>query len=255
MGYPTQPPHDPYGQNPQQPYGSGPQYPQQSYGPGPQQQPYGYGYQQPTPPPPPKRSNLGLILALAIGVPLLLLGGCAAIVAVLGDSTSRDRIVTEADSPNASMPATAPSTAPPRKAEPSTASVGGAITLEGFEGLKMAVTLTKLVDPATAGQYQAPKAGYRLVAVQLTLKNVGPTVYSDSPTNGAVLIDADDQQYQSSFQDVREGQGFGGTATINNGDSRKGVIVYEVPKSAKVVKFQFALNSGFADQKGEWTLS
>ncbi|MGW2153400.1 DUF4352 domain-containing protein [Nonomuraea sp. NPDC001699] len=244
MGYPTQPPHDPYGQNPRQPHGSGPQHPQQ---------PHGYGYQQPTQPPPPRRSNIGLILALVIGVPLLLLGGCAAIVAVLGDSTSRDRIVTEADSPNAGTPA--PSTASPKKAEPSTASLGEAITLEGFEGLKMAVTLTRLVDPATAGQYQAPRAGHRLVAVQLTLKNVGPTVYSDSPTNGAVLIDADDQQYQSSFQDVREGQGFGGLATIDNGDSRKGMIVYEVPKSAKVVRFQFALDSGFADQKGEWTLS
>ncbi|MER7500434.1 DUF4352 domain-containing protein [Nonomuraea pusilla] len=252
MGYPSQP-HDPYGQQPpQQPYGSGPQYPQQSYGSGPQHPTqYGYGYQQP---PPPKRSNIGLILVLAIGIPLILLGGCGAVVLIVGDST-RDSVVTEADSPNAVMPSKQPSSAPPKKAEPSTATVGGSISLEGFEGLKMSVTLTKLVDPATGGQYTSVKSGYRLVAVQLTLKNVGSTVYSDSPTNGAFLIDADDQQYQTSFQDVQEGQGFGGQATINAGDSRKGVIVFEVPKSAKLAKFQFALNSGFADQKGEWTLS
>ncbi|MCK2219689.1 DUF4352 domain-containing protein [Actinomadura sp. ATCC 31491] len=248
MGYPPQP-QDPYGQQP--PYGSGPQHPQQSYGSGPQR-PYGYGYQQPKPPPP-KRSNTGLIVLLAVGIPLLLLGGCAAIVAILGDSTSRDRIVTQPDSPNA-VPSKQTS-APPSPAEPSTANVGGAITLEGFEGVKMSVTLTKLVDPATAGQYTTAKAGHRLVAVQLTLKNIGQAVYSDSPTNGAYLIDADDQQYSSSYQDVREGQSFGGQATINTGDSRKGVIVFEVPKNAKLSKFQFGLNSGFADQKGEWTLS
>lgn len=33
------------------------------------------------------------------------------------------------------------------------------------------------------------------------------------------------------------------------------MVVFEVPESAKLVKLQFALNSGFADQKGEWTLN
>lgn len=255
MGYPPQQP-EPYGQQPQQPYGnSGPQ------------QPYGYGYQPPTsPPPPPRRSNLPLILVLAVGLPLLLMGGCAAVVLVLAD-TGRDAVVTEADSPNMTLPSREPagsappaeSTAPPAetKEEPATATVGGAITLQGMDaGLKVTVTVTKLVNPATPAQdFMKPKAGNRFIAVEVTLQNAGQAVYSDSPTNGAMLIDSEGQQYRSTLYDVREGQSFGGSATINAGDSRKGVIVFEVPEATKLAKFQFGLDSGFAEQKGEWTLS
>lgn len=250
MGYPQQP-QDPYGQQqPQQPYGySGPQ-PQ-------------YGYQPPTGPPPPPRRNVGLIVLLAVGIPLFLLGGCAALVVVLSP-TGRDAVVTEVDSPNLVLPSRAPTSNQPTeeakaeeaKKEPSTAAVGGAITLQGTDpGLKMTVTVNQLVNPAAPAQdFMKPKTGNRFVAVQVTLANVGQAVYSDSPTNGAMLIDGEGQQYQAAIYDVREGQSFGGSATINAGDSRKGMIVFEVPESAKLAKFQFALNSGFADQKGEWTL-
>lgn len=258
MGYPPQPPQDPYGQQ----YQSGPQQP---YGhTGPQPQP-GYGYQPPTGPPPPPRRNTGLILLLAIGIPLLLLAGCTAVVLVIAD-TGRDAVVTKADSPTAdttfavpsSEPASsAPAEEPAKREDPSTASVGGSITLQGVDpGLKMKVTVAKVVDQATPAQdFSKPKAGNKFVALEIALENAGQAVYSDSPTNGAMLIDGEGQQFRPTFHDVREGQSFGGTATINTGDSRKGVIVFEVPEGAKLAKFQFALNSGFADQKGEWALS
>jgi hypothetical protein len=251
MGYPSQP-QGPYGQQPpQQPYGhSGPQQP-----PG-----YGYGYQPPTgPPPPPPRRNTGIILLLAIGIPLLLMAGCTAVVLVMAD-TGKDAVVTEADTTFAvpsSEPATSAPAKEPAKQEPSTASVGGSITLQGIDpGLKMKVTVAKVVNPATPAQdFSKPKAGNKFVALEIALENAGQAVYSDSPTNGAMLIDGEGQQFRSTFHDVQEGQSFGGTATINTGDSRKGVIVFEVPEGAKLAKFQFALNSGFADQKGEWALS
>ncbi|MER6948076.1 DUF4352 domain-containing protein [Nonomuraea sp. NPDC000554] len=262
MGYPSQP-HDPYGQQqPQQPYGySGPQ------------PTHGYGYQPPAspPPPPPRRNNVGLIVLLAVGIPLLLLGGCAAVGLVLID-TSKDRVVTEADTdaPKMVMPSKQPEADQPPATEPaqqqpqeqpkqqsSTASVGGAITLQGRDpGLQVSVTVNQLVNPANPAQdFLKPKTGNKLVAVQVTLANVGQAVYSDAPTNGALLIDGEGQQYRPSLHDVREGQSLDGMVTINMGDSRKGMIVFEVPEGAKSAKLQFALNSGFANQKGEWTLS
>lgn len=254
MTYPPQQP-GPYGQQPpQQPSGySGPQ------------PAHGYVYQPLASPPPPRR-NIGVILLLAVGLPLLLLGGCAAVVLVLADAgPGREAVVTEADAPVQVGPSEQPaSSAPPESSapaeevqqRPSAAAVGGAITLEGMDaGLKVTVTVTKLANPATPAQDFKPKAGNKYVAIELTLANVGQAVYSDSPTNGAILIDGDGQQFRSTYADVREGQQFGGSATINAGDTRKGVIVFEVPESAKVATFQFALNSGFADQKGEWTLS
>lgn len=234
-----------YPPNPDQPYG--------------QQPPYGYGYQPPTmpPPAPPKRSNVGLIVLLAVGLPLLLIGGCSAVFLVLGSSSSPDTVVTEADSgrPSFSQAPTDQQQASPKKETP-TARVGETISLAGLKELKVAVTLIKVAVPATPAQdFLTPKPGHHYVAVQLTLANEGQTVYSDSPTNGAHLIDAEGQQYSSSFGEVKEGKAFGGSVTMSGGDTRKGVIVFEVPESAKLAKFQFALDSGFADQKGEWVLS
>lgn len=266
MGYPSQP-QDPYGQQQPQPYGqSGPQ---SQYG-------HGYGYQPPTSPPlpPPRRSNTGLIVLLAVGIPLLLLGGGCAVLLVMADA-AKNAVVKEADPPNMVLSPKEPIASQPAATEPtqqqaqeqpkqeqpkqesSTATVGGSITLEGTDpGLKMTVTLTKVVNPATpAEDFMKPKTGNKFVALEITLANAGQAVYSDSPTNGAMLIDGEGQQYRTTLFNVREGQSFGGSATINTGDSRKGVLVFEVPESAKLAKLQFALNSGFAEQKGEWTLS
>lgn len=253
MGYPSQP-QGPYGQQPQQPYGhSGPHY-------------GGYGY-PPPPPPPPRRSNTGLIVLLAVGVPLMLLGGCAAVLVAFSNS-GRETVVTEADPPSHQPAASAMTEAEPSSAEPaveeeaveqeqSAAAVGGAITLVGRDpGLRMKVTVTQVVDPATPeNDFIKPKTGSRLVAVQVTLSNVGKAVYDDSPTNGATLIDGEGQEYRRTYIDVREGQSFRGSSTISVGDTRKGMIVYEMPEGAKPAKFQFALDSGFAEQKGEWTLN
>jgi hypothetical protein len=193
------------------------------------------------------------------------LGGCAAVVLVLA-GTGREAVVTEADPSNMvqSSKESAASSAPPAEeseaAKPqeqaSTATVGGSITLQGFDpGFKVAVTLNKVVNPATGDQFSKPQTGNKFVAVEVTLANQGQAVNSDAPNNSGILIDGQGRQYRSSFHQVREGQGFGGMATINTGDSRKGMIVFEVPEAAKPAKFQFGPNSGFADQKGEWSLS
>jgi hypothetical protein len=193
------------------------------------------------------------------------LGGCAAVVLVLAD-TGREAVVTEADPPSMVQPSKGPnaSSAPPAEeseaAKPeekaSTATVGGSITLQGLDpGLKVSVTLNRVVNPATGDQFSKPQTGNKFVALEVTLTNQGDAVYSDAPNNSGILIDGEGQQHRSSFHQVTEGQGFGGMATINKGDSRKGVIVFEVPEAAKLAKFQFGLNSGFADQKGEWSLS
>ncbi|MGI5285320.1 DUF4352 domain-containing protein [Nonomuraea polychroma] len=191
MSYPQQPP----GQQP--PHGHG----------------YGYGYQ---PPPPPEKGNLAVILLLAIGLPLLLLGGCGAVFFVLtADQSSvaaREALQTEADEdpPDVQLD---PGTAPPPSAAPEqttapdqttiqqqqAAKIGDAITLEGNDpGLKVAVTVNWLFSPATpADTFTKPQTGKRFVAVEVTLTNQGQAVYSDSPTNGAVLIDAEGQQYRA----------------------------------------------------------
>lgn len=144
----------------------------------------------------------------------------------------------------------APKTAPPAK-------VGGTIALTGMRGdEKLTVTLVKMADPATSSdQYMHADSGKHLVAVQIRITNTATTAYSDSPTNGATLIDAKGQQYSSSFGETTLGQPFNGSVKLSPGATALGVVVYEVPDGEKATTFQFSLDSGFADQTGQWQLS
>ncbi|GAA5043975.1 hypothetical protein HNP84_004528 [Thermocatellispora tengchongensis] len=64
--------------------------------------------------------------------------------------------------------------------------------------------------------------------------------------------DAEGQQFRPALlAEIGEGVSLG-SVTIAEGDTRKGVIVFEVPQSAVIARFQLALDSGFAGQTGEW---
>jgi hypothetical protein len=151
----------------------------------------------------------------------------------------------------------APATQPPAAQEQTAlvAKVGESLTVKGLKpGVEVAVTLNRVIDNATSNnQYVKPKDGGRYVAVELTLKNVGSEVYTDSPIVGGALIDAEGQQHRPTFAEVTEGTVFGGSVTVNRGDTRKGLIVFEVPAAAKAAKLQFGV--GWGQQKGEWMLS
>ena len=133
------------------------------------------------------------------------------------------------------------------------AAVGSTITLEGTRH-RVAVTLTALADPAPPEQYVAPDPGLRLVAVQLRLVNVGTSVYRDSPSNGAKLIDAANQQFASTVMGSSVGPRLG-SPTIAAGDTRLGWVTFQVPEAASPVRFTLALDSGFASQTGDWLLT
>lgn len=146
--------------------------------------------------------------------------------------------------------------APPAQTQTAlVAKVGETLTVDGLKpGVQVAVTLNRVIDNATStSQFLKPKDGNRYVAVELSLKNVGQEVYTDAPTVGGALIDAEGQQRPPTFAEVSEGTAFGGSVTVNKGDSRKGLIVFEIPAAAKAAKFQFGVT--LAQQKGEWTLS
>ncbi|PZG20587.1 DUF4352 domain-containing protein [Nonomuraea aridisoli] len=160
--------------------------------------------------------------------------------------------------PNTEEPTAEESSAEPTKATPKNAGpakVGDTITLQGYEpAVKVAVTVAKVYPNRPGGEFDQPQDGHRFYAVQLVLKNVGEAGYGDSPGNGAYLIDSEGQQHSTTYASVQGLQGFEGTVTMGPGDTRRGVIVFEVPENAKIDRLQFALESGFADQKGEWHL-
>jgi hypothetical protein len=134
--------------------------------------------------------------------------------------------------------------------------VGDTITLSGLNGEEIAATVTRVVDPASpASEFDQPDSGDRLIGVRLKLHNVGSIGYSDAPDNGAILIDKSGQSFNPTFASISAGQSFPGAVNISPGDTRLGYVVFEAPKATEISSFQFALNSGFADETGEWSVS
>ncbi len=187
---------------------------------------------------------------------LITLTACGTTGATL--TTTADSSAT-APSASASTPARSvptPVTSSPAAPSPaaSAATVGSAITIEGNGDDKVTVTLVKFVgDAKSADQYFKPKAGNVLAAAQFKVENTGPTVYQDSPTNGAKAIDSQGQQYSPTYISTTAGKDFGGSIKLAPGKVALGVIAFEVPKGVKIASVQFATASGFGDT-GEWSV-
>lgn len=143
-----------------------------------------------------------------------------------------------------------------KKTQKAEARIGDTITLKGNEdGLKLEVTVVKALSSAKPkDEFFVPEPGQRFAAVQIRLKNVGSTTYDDSPANGATLVDAQDQQYDETMGQIAQGPSIGSSVKLAPGGTRKGYLVFSIPKKAKIARFQFALDSGFGPQTGEWLL-
>lgn len=152
---------------------------------------------------------------------------------------------TVGSTPEASMPAA-----------PKAAQIGDVITLkDNSDTLQIAVKPARIIKAgAPANDMVKPEAGKRLYGVEVVMKNTGSKVLSDSPGGGAKVVDDEGQEYEQSLFGEISGAHKLGEITLAPGKVRKGVIVFEVPEDAKIVEFMMALSSGYADQKGSWTL-
>jgi hypothetical protein len=139
-------------------------------------------------------------------------------------------------------------------AKSATASVGSSITLAGNgSGEQMAVTVVKVIGDGQGTDYTSPPGGDRLYAVQFRLKDTGSAAYSDSPSNGAEVVDSSGQSYESAPGDtVSECVSFPSTVNIAPGGLGLGCIVFEVPVKAMITGVQFTLDSGMGPQTGQW---
>ncbi|MBO3679481.1 DUF4352 domain-containing protein [Streptomyces sp. NEAU-YJ-81] len=136
------------------------------------------------------------------------------------------------------------------------ARVGDTLTLSGQnDGEQLDVTVKKWLDPAkSADEFTTPGSGKRWVAVQLQLTNTGTTAYSDSPSNCVQAADSEGQRFDATFGDITAGPQMTSDLKLPAGDKALGWIVIEVPNASKVATLQFSMNSGFADETGQWKI-
>ncbi|XUZ24732.1 DUF4352 domain-containing protein [Streptomyces sp. RMIT01] len=157
----------------------------------------------------------------------------------------------------AEQPASEQAESPEEAPKDTVAKVGDTITLKGQEdGEQVDATLKKIVDPAQPkDEFFAPEDGNRWVAAQFELTNTGTKPYADSPGNGAQIADADGQRFDTMFADTKAGPSMTSDAKVPPGEKVLGWITFEVPKESKIATVQFGLNSGFAEQTGQWKVS
>jgi hypothetical protein len=162
-------------------------------------------------------------------------------------------VTTTPDTPRKTAEKTA-APAPKKK----TARIGDTLTLEGQEpGQQLAVTLKKWADPAkSSDEYITPQDGHRWVAGRFELKNTGTKTYRDSPSGGAQVADTDGQRFHATLANgnLTVGPEMTWDLKLPVGEKALGWIVFEIPKGSKARSVQFTMNSGFADQTGQWTI-
>ncbi|MFE2025478.1 DUF4352 domain-containing protein [Streptomyces hygroscopicus] len=198
-----------------------------------------------------RRTRIRLVATVAAA------GICALGLTACDSGDSGDTVT---DKPKAKASASATAAEKPaaeKSGTPDVAKVGDTIALKGLEdGNKLDVTVVKIADPAkSSDEFTTPGSGKRFVGVQFKLVNTGTAAYSDSPANGAKITDVDGQQFESTFADITAGPSMSSAVRLKPGGKALGWIVFEVPKASKTDTIQFAMNSGMANQTGEWKLS
>jgi hypothetical protein len=192
------------------------------------------------------RSGSVLVLALAA------LSACGGEEAVITEPAAEPVTVTEtvevgATTEEAETEEATTEEAPP---EPDAAGVGDALSLAGYES-GYRVKLVRVKDNPPHDQYLGPERGQRFYSAYIRV-----TVTDGSPTevcagNDATVVDSRDQTH-TTYIDIAEPPF--GCPRIAVGETRAGWVTFQVPKKAKLVKFVYTPDSGFADQSGEWEL-
>lgn len=182
------------------------------------------------------------------GLVVLLVAGIGAGIAILALTSHHAAKGPSVEPSRATHPGGTP------HAPPTTATIGDSLTLKGSD-TTLRARVTGVVDPLSGGEFDSPSSGKRYVGVDVALRNVGSQVYSDAVSNGSTLILKGNEQADTTI--LSGGQcssNFGSDLKLAPGDTRAGCIPFEVPSNARLRTFQFTLDSGFANDTGEWAL-
>ena len=144
-------------------------------------------------------------------------------------------------------------TGPITTAAPTPVSVGAAQTIHDFVGDALPVTVTQIVDPATAGAGSGlADAGYRFVAVEMSLTDPSGGEAEGNANFSTTVLGSDNKTYTADFGTASECTNFiYGLFDLFGGDSASGCVLFELPTSVTVQAVFFSLAPGYLDTV-EW---
>jgi hypothetical protein len=130
--------------------------------------------------------------------------------------------------------------------------LGTASLVHDFSGDALSVTATQIIDPATAGEGSGlPDAGFRFVAVVLSLSNPGGPGIDGNANYSTTLEGSDGQTYTADFGSASECTNFtSGTGIIDlpDGNSATGCVLFQLPTTVGVQSVDFSLAWNYLDK-------
>jgi Domain of unknown function (DUF4352) len=134
--------------------------------------------------------------------------------------------------------------------------IGDHVKLKGENtGERVEATLVAYRKSVFAGEYDEPEDGMRFVGVTLRIRNIGSVSYSDSPSNGAVILTPRGEQGKTATIATGEcSENFAESVRIAPGQSQEGCIAFEIPEGVTAAKLQWTPSSGFSNETAEWTI-
>jgi hypothetical protein len=136
---------------------------------------------------------------------------------------------------------------------PSPVAIGATAIVHDFSADTLSVTVTSVVDPATAGTGSGePDSGYRFVAVEMSLTDTGLGSVEGDANYSTTVVGSDGTTYHADFGTVAECTNFSyGLFDIPGNDSASGCVAFELPTGVTATTIKFTLAPGWLDT-GEW---
>jgi hypothetical protein len=121
------------------------------------------------------------------------------------------------------------------------------------------VTVSSVVDPATESDgLGLLNSGDRLVAVRLTVANVGSGIEQDSIADHVTLVYSGGYIYEEADEmamySVSECKSFSATSTLAPNQSVSGCVVFQIPSGAVLSQLQYGAETPLGDAFAQWNL-
>lgn len=130
--------------------------------------------------------------------------------------------------------------------------VGETLHLTNASGESLAVTLTKVTDPAKGVGPATPPPTERFVGVSFVIADTASRSFVESVSADAILISSDGQRHLPSDITLTHCAMFHGDIKLTPRGAISGCVGFEVSRTAQIAEVQFLPAGGAADNYGEW---
>lgn len=188
--------------------------------------------------------TLGLITSIVV------LSACGSTTAAKTASTVTTASATKSSAAKTAAKTTSTSTT-------SAPTLGATEIVTDSNGNKFTVQATSVTDPANpSDEFNQPKSGHRLVAVNLVLVNKSAAVIQDDALTDTSVVGSDNQTYQPSFDTVSGCTDFNsGQFTLTPNSTSSGCVTFDIPTTVKVARILFEPLSLTSNTVATWSIS